>query len=139
MGFPCRSDNVPESAGCSTVVASRIANAPNTTVRLSYHVANSMVARVDTSEIIFGILFGALDFTVRNRAREDRTAPGRCRELPQERNYLRLQVAFPKRILTLQRGNRMDGMRAPAGNTHFGKAEESHFAFCDQIASTAPL
>jgi len=34
----------------------------------------------------------------------------------------------------------MDGMRQPdGGNTHFGKAEESHFAFCDQIASTAPL
>jgi len=34
----------------------------------------------------------------------------------------------------------MDGMRQPdGGNTHFGKAEKSHFAFCDQIASTAPL
>jgi hypothetical protein len=32
----------------------------------------------------------------------------------------------------------MDGMRSPdGGNTHFGKAEESHFTFCDQIVDRA--
>jgi hypothetical protein len=34
----------------------------------------------------------------------------------------------------------MDGMRSPdGGNTHFRKAVESHFAFCDQIVDRAPM
>ncbi len=97
-----------------------------------------MVARVDTSEIIFWIPFGALDLTGQKPAAERTERHQADAELPQERNYLRLRVAFPKRILTLQRGNRMDGMRSPdGGNTHFGKAEELHFAFCDQIVDRA--
>jgi hypothetical protein len=59
-------------------------------------------------------------------------------QLPQNRNYFRLQIPLPKRILALQRGNRMHGMGAPdVGKTGLGKPEKSYLALSDQITDRA--
>src|SRR5690349_24736675 len=71
----------------------------------------ALIAWVVTTEIVVRILLGALHVPSQESAPQWRKRNESDAELAQERNDPRLEVAFPKRVLALQRGNRVHRVR----------------------------
>ena len=86
-----------------------------------------LIAWIGASEITFWVLFRAFDFAGEKAAAQGTKGHEANTQLAQNRNYLGLQIPFPKRVLALQRRDRMDGVSAAnIANAGLGKTEKSH-------------
>jgi hypothetical protein len=97
-----------------------------------------LIPRVVAPVILLGVFLGAHHGTGQEAAAQRREGHEADAELPEQRNHLGLEIAFPQGVFALQRGYRMHCVSlADVRDTRLGHAEVAHLAFAHQFAHGA--